>query len=113
MTKSKAIRQFCLDCAGSAKDVVFCAAPGAKEIPLCPLWEYRLGSDLKSKSAQDTLAANIKRYPKDFAELKDYGCDPELYKPLGVRKSRSDAQQRAGFHTRINRKKNPLPTPTP
>lgn len=76
MTKTKAIRKFCLACVGeSSKDVAFCTDPK------CALWEHRLGTNLRSAKGIEMMEKNIKKYPKDFAELNDYGVDSGLYLP--------------------------------
>jgi len=83
MTKQKAIRKFCMDCASSWKDVALCTAPE------CALWEWRLGQHLRSKLAIKTMTMIFKRFPKDIEELESYGVDPEKYLPRKPRVSRS------------------------
>jgi len=73
MTKQKAIRGFCLECGGSAKDVVFCPDPR------CLLWEYRLGTGMDGERYWSIMEANRRKYPKDVAELGEYGLSPSLY----------------------------------
>ena len=83
MTKSKAIRKFCLSCfCGSAKDIAFCTDPG------CPLWEHRLGVDLRSTKGFEIMKNYCQNHPKDLAELKEYGVDPALYLPRTPRRIR-------------------------
>jgi hypothetical protein len=83
MTKTKSIRKFCLACVGdSPKDVAFCTDPK------CALWEHRLGTDLRSTKGVEIMTKYCQKYPKDFAELKDYGIDPALYRPRTPRRIR-------------------------
>lgn len=50
MTRAKAIKKYCFDCAGdSSKEVVLCELTG------CPLWPYRLGNSPDSKAYQKRL----------------------------------------------------------
>ena len=80
MTKTKSIRKFCLACVGdSPKDVAFCTDQ-------CALWEHRLGTDLRSTKGIEMMTHYCKKYPKDFAELKEYGVDPSLYLPRTPRR---------------------------
>lgn len=44
-TRGKAIRKFCLECAGDAQKVKQCTASN------CPLYRYRLGYEEKQKGA--------------------------------------------------------------
>lgn len=62
----KAIREYCLECAGSYKEVQLCK-PIAQE---CPLWKYRLGVDPDRKEYIPTEAQlkNLKRFEKISAE---------------------------------------------
>jgi hypothetical protein len=50
MTRAKAIKKHCFECAGeSSKEVVGC------ELTDCPLWPYRLGNSPGSKAYQERL----------------------------------------------------------
>jgi hypothetical protein len=50
MTRAKAIKLFCFDCAGeSAKEVTLC------EITGCSLWPYRTGQSPESKVYQKRM----------------------------------------------------------
>ena len=51
MTRAKAIKQHCFDCAGgTAKEVTLC------ELTDCFLWPYRTGQSPESKSYQKRMA---------------------------------------------------------
>lgn len=51
MTRAKAIKKHCFECAGeSAKEVTIC------ELKDCPLWPYRLGNSPESKAYQKRVA---------------------------------------------------------
>ena len=45
LTRALAIKKHCSDCAGDTKKEVICC-----ELTDCPLWPYRLGDSLNSKS---------------------------------------------------------------
>jgi hypothetical protein len=81
MTKFKAIRKFCLECVGgNAKDAAFCTDPK------CPLWEHRLGADLRSTKGIEMMKKNCQKYPQSFKELEKYGVDPALFLPRTPRR---------------------------
>lgn len=51
MTKMRAIRAFCAECAGSVHDVTFCTGL------TCPLWEHRLGAGMATKVYRGRIEA--------------------------------------------------------
>ncbi len=72
MTRSRAIRQFCLECAGSTKDALLCTGWGS-----CPLWPHRTGQGPGELAAR---MANAKRaYAKDIAEMARQGIDTSRF----------------------------------
>lgn len=71
MTKSKAIRQKCYDCAGEMpSEVTFCP------VVTCPLWPYRFGYSPNDKRFKKRMKSAKNNYPNDYDELleilKDY-----------------------------------------
>ena len=65
MTRAVAIRKKCLDCVCNIpKEVTLC------HIFDCPLWEFRFGSSLKSKTFTKRMNRAKERYPKEVAEIK-------------------------------------------
>lgn len=65
MTRSKAIREKCRECAGeTAKEVTLC------HIFNCTLWPFRFGNSLKSTSFIKRMNLGKERHPKEFAEIK-------------------------------------------
>ncbi len=64
ITRSRAIRLHCLDCAGgSSKEVTLC------RIASCPLWQYRFGNSLDNKFFLSRMNKAKTSYPKDFPEM--------------------------------------------
>jgi len=64
ITRSRAIRLYCLDCAGeSSKEVTLC------HIASCPLWQYRFGNSLDNKFFLSRMNKAKTSYPKDFTEM--------------------------------------------
>ena len=49
LTRGKAIRKFCLECAGDAQKVKQCTASN------CPLYRYRLGHEEKTEKTDDAI----------------------------------------------------------
>ena len=67
MTRAKAIKKHCFDCAGeSYKEVVLC------ELPLCPLWPFRLGNSPASKAYRNTLA-RFNSVPTSSSKTSGFG----------------------------------------
>ena len=65
LTRSKAIRAKCLDCAGgTSKEATLC------HVFNCPLWQYRFANSLKSSEFTQRMDGAKKRFPKEFAEIK-------------------------------------------
>ena len=70
MTKGRAIRMNCLDCAGgTALEVTLCG------ITDCPLWEHRLGCSPRSRQYQDRVTRALKAHPAVIEELVRAGVD--------------------------------------
>lgn len=62
--KTKAIHDYCLECAGDTfKDVTLC------HLSDCPLWEYRIGAHVSSPRYAKRVRDAIARYPEDVAEV--------------------------------------------
>jgi len=64
MNRVQAVREKCLDCGGSPKEVTLC------HVFDCPLWEYRFGGHYKSNTALKRMENAKKRYPKEILEIK-------------------------------------------
>lgn len=70
MTKGRAIKKNCLDCAGgSALEVTLC------EILDCPLWEHRLGCSTKSRIYQKRFNRALTAHAERAQELAGIGAD--------------------------------------
>lgn len=70
MTKQDAIRLHCLECAGdSRKDVSLC------HLFDCPLWPWRTGSHITSRTCIERVSKALENYPEDAAELVELGVD--------------------------------------
>lgn len=74
MTKSKAIKAHCRDCAGgSPLEVTLCG------ITDCPLWEHRLGCSPKSRVYQERVSKALKAHPAMVEELCQAGVDVAFF----------------------------------
>ena len=64
MSRSKAIRQKCLECSGgSPKEVTLC------QITDCPLWPFRIGSPINGKRYAKRMEAAARNHPDEYQEL--------------------------------------------
>ena len=64
MSKSKDIREKCLDCAGgSPKEVTLC------HVIACTLWPHRFGCSYKSKRFKERTVSAMQRYPGEYAGI--------------------------------------------
>ncbi len=64
MSKSKDIRDHCLDCAGgSPKEVTLC------QVIACTLWPHRFGCSYKSKRFRERMESARARYPGEYADI--------------------------------------------
>ena len=74
MTKSKAIKAHCRDCAGgSPLEVTLCG------ITDCPLWEHRLGCSPRSRQYQDRVHRALAAHPAVVEELRNAGVDMAVF----------------------------------
>ena len=74
MTKGKAIKLFCRDCAGgTAKEVTLCG------IADCPLWEHRLGCSPRTRQYQTRVAGALRAHPGLVKELREAGVDMAVF----------------------------------
>ena len=72
MTKSKAIKIYCLECSGSKpKEVTICP------IVDCPLYPYRFGYSAKDKRYQKRMEAAARNHPDEYQELMKSLEQPE------------------------------------
>jgi hypothetical protein len=74
MTKSRAIKLHCLDCAGGlALEVTLCG------ITDCPLWEHRLGYSSRSRRYQERVTRALAAHPSTVEELRRAGVDVAFF----------------------------------
>lgn len=70
MTKSKAIKQFCIECSGdSLLTATLCCSFD------CPLWTWRLGVAIKTKEYRLRLESAIHNHPEYLKDLSEIGAD--------------------------------------
>jgi hypothetical protein len=75
MTKQKAILEFCRDCVGGDfKERALCTAQGK-----CTLWPFRMGWNANTSKYRAAMRSVLKRWPKECAEMDQYGVDLEKY----------------------------------
>lgn len=68
LTRQRAIAKHCRECSGdSPKEVTLCSLLD------CPLWEYRCGCHMSSKSYKARITKAFKKYETDVAELHSLG----------------------------------------
>ncbi|MBE3040311.1 MAG: hypothetical protein IMZ62_16055 [Chloroflexi bacterium] len=90
MTKSKAIKLFCFDCAGeSNKEVTLCAALD------CQLWPFRFGNSPASAAYKSRMMTAKTNYAADFAEMDADGLEIARFFRFSSSKKRSVAQKSA------------------
>ncbi len=66
MTKAKAIKMFCFDCAGeSSKEVALCTCGD------CPLYPFRFGNTPGTKAYKERMAGAKERWPAEYAESQE------------------------------------------
>ena len=61
MTRGRAIKQNCFECAGSNKEVTLCSVQG------CPLYPYRFGSSPASVAYKTRMKLSKKHCPEEYA----------------------------------------------
>jgi hypothetical protein len=90
MTKSKAIKLFCFDCAGeSTKEVTLCPALD------CQLWPFRFGNSPASAAYKSRMTTAKANYSADFAEMAANGIETARFFQFSSSKQRSVAQKSA------------------
>jgi hypothetical protein len=68
MTKARAIKVHCFDCAGeTSKEVTLCVVFD------CPLWPYRTGSSSKSNTYRKRMETAIVNYAEDLKRMAAEG----------------------------------------
>ena len=66
MTKTKAIKTYCFECAGeSNKEVTLCSAFD------CPLWDYRTGAKSGTKVYLNRMNTAKSNYPGEYSEFEN------------------------------------------
>lgn len=64
MTRSKAIKGYCLECSGgSAKEVTMCP------IPDCSLYPFRFGNSPKSVVYKKRMKTAARNYPEEYKKV--------------------------------------------
>ena len=90
MTKSKAIKLFCFDCAGeSTKEVTLCPCLD------CQLWPFRFGNSPASATYKSRMMTAKSNYPEDFSEMLANGIEIARFFQFSSSKKRSVAQKSA------------------
>jgi hypothetical protein len=90
MTKSKAIKLFCFDCAGeSAKEVTLCPVLD------CQLWPFRFGNSPASAAYKSRMMTAKVNYSADFAEMAVDGIETTRFFQFSKQKAVSAAQRAA------------------
>jgi hypothetical protein len=70
MSKTKAIKRFCLECVGdSPLSVTLCGSFD------CPLWPWRLGASAKTKAYKARLEGAMRNHPEFVKDLSEVGVD--------------------------------------
>lgn len=89
MTKTKAIKTYCFECAGeSNKEVTLCSAFD------CPLWDYRTGAKAGTKVYLNRMAAAKANYPGEYSEF-EMGLENACFSERPSSKQRSVAGKSA------------------
>jgi len=89
MTKAKAIKSFCFECAGdSNKEVTLCTVFD------CPLWEYRTGQSTKSSVYRRRMDTALKNYADEVAGMMADGLEIGRFSKVSSSKSRSVARKK-------------------
>jgi hypothetical protein len=90
MTKSKAIKLFCFDCAGEcASDVTFC------QIKDCQLWPFRLGSGVGTKCYARRIEVGWGKRSEAANAARDAGLDIGFFKISSSKTSVSGTKRRS------------------
>jgi len=90
MTKSKAIKLFCFDCAGeSTKEVTLCPALD------CQLWPFRFGNSPAAAAYKSRMMTAKANYSEDFSEMLANGIEIARFFQFSSSKKRSVAQKSA------------------
>ena len=78
MTKGRAIKLYCRDCAGeTSKEVTLCVVFD------CPLWPYRTGSGPKSNTYRKRMETAIVNYAEDLKTMAAEGYEiAHFYEPV-------------------------------
>lgn len=84
MNRTRAIKEHCFDCAGeNDKEVGLCCLFD------CPLWQYRTGHDLKSKTYQNRMLRYKTSCAEDLERMRRTGLDISRFFEFGeIRKAR-------------------------
>lgn len=66
LSRARAIKLNCLECAGgSPREVTLC------HLIDCPLWPFRFGYSVKDRRFEVRMLSAQKRYPDEFAEIRE------------------------------------------
>lgn len=69
LNKANSIKQKCLECVGSPKEVSLC------HVVDCPLWLHRFGYSAGNKKFRKRIEVARDRYPEEFAEVRSLVLD--------------------------------------
>ncbi len=83
MTRSKAIKLYCLECGGGfPKEVTLCV------IGDCPLYPFRFGNSPESGAYKTRMTKAIEKWPTEWAEIiRDCPSLATSCKPRGTRRA--------------------------
>lgn len=99
MTKSKAIKLFCFDCAGeSTKEVTLCPALD------CQLWPFRFGNTPSAAAYKSRMMTAKANYSEDFSEMLANGIETARFFQFSSSRKRSVAQKSASAALCVGRR---------
>jgi hypothetical protein len=88
VTRAKAIKVHCFDCAGeSNKEVTLCVVFD------CPLWQFRTGQSLNSAVYKSRMMTAKTNYAEDLAEMDASGIETSRFWRFSCLKSASVAKK--------------------
>jgi hypothetical protein len=86
MTKRKAIKASCFDCAGeSQKEVTFCTAFN------CPLWPFRTGES--PATYRRRMETALRNYAPEVAEMTRDGIEISKFSEFSIKKPATGAKK--------------------
>ena len=99
MTKSKAIKLHCFDCAGeSQKEVTLCPVFD------CPLWPFRFGNSPSAAAYKSRMMTAKANYSEDFSEMLANGIETTRFFQFQQSKQRTVAPKSADAALGVGRR---------